>query len=86
MAPTGWQPLQSIRLNRMMRGLQDERTIPQELVFSNRIPDVDAVDGEIPDTWMTPEWLEPLVADATAVSVALGDSRQVQVPVVHGTR
>lgn len=47
---------------------------------------VAAVDGEIPDTWMTPEWLEPLVADATAVSVALGDSRQVQVPVVHGTR
>jgi hypothetical protein len=47
---------------------------------------VAVVDGEIPDTWMTPEWLEPLVADATAVSVALGDSRQVQVPVVHGTR
>jgi hypothetical protein len=47
---------------------------------------VAAVDGEMPDAWMAPEWLEPLVADAAAVSVALGDARQVQVPVVHGTR
>ncbi len=47
---------------------------------------VAAVDGEMPDAWMTPEWLEPLVADAAAVSVALGDTRQVQVPRVHGAR
>lgn len=47
MAPVGWQPLQSLRLNRMMRGLQDERTLPQQLVFLNRTPIVDALEGEI---------------------------------------
>jgi hypothetical protein len=45
---------------------------------------VAAVDGEIPDTWMTPESLERLVSDATAVSVALGDSRQIQVSPPRG--
>jgi hypothetical protein len=47
---------------------------------------VAAVDGEIPDTWMTPEFLERLVSDATAVSVALGDSRQIQVAPARGVR
>jgi hypothetical protein len=85
--------------NRAERGqyfvISDLRRVKQAFVGTNGrftttvLPGdyyVAAVDGEIPDTWMTPESLEHLVADATAVSVALGDSRQVQVPVARGAR
>lgn len=63
MAPPGWQPLQSFRLNRIMRGLQDVRNTPQDLLFLNRTRIVDAIDGEIMARFTGQATIADLVAD-----------------------
>src|SRR5262245_1673198 len=61
--PVGWQPLQSLRLTRMMLALQDVRLIPQSLVFLNRTPVVPAVDGEIMARFTGYVTIADLIAD-----------------------
>lgn len=44
---TAWNLLTALRLTRIIQSLQDVRDLPQQLVFSSRIPTVDAEDSEI---------------------------------------
>ncbi len=61
--PVPWQPLEVVRVNRIMQALQDVRELPQELLFSSRIPDVPAADAEIMVRFIGRVQIADLVAD-----------------------
>lgn len=55
--------LQVARVNAVMQGLLDVRTIPQDLVWNARIPDTPATDAEILARWTQRILIADLVAD-----------------------
>jgi len=57
------QILEVARVNRIMQALQDIRELPQELVFSGRLPDVPAADNEIMARFIGRVQIADLVAD-----------------------
>lgn len=59
----GTQFLEATRVNRVMQAIQDVRELPQQLVWSQRIPTVDAVDGEIMARFIGRVQIADLVAD-----------------------
>jgi hypothetical protein len=57
------QTLEAARINRMMQALQDVREMPQQLTFSQRIPDVPATDAEIIGSYTGRVHIADIVAD-----------------------
>lgn len=55
--------LRAVRINRIMQALQDVREMPQDLVWSNRIPDIPALDGEIMARFVGRVQIADIVAD-----------------------
>jgi hypothetical protein len=68
-AAPSYSVLESTRLTAIVQALQDARQIPQELVFLNRTPVVDAVDGEILGRFIGYIVISDLVADDQAAAV-----------------
>lgn len=70
---TGIQALSALRLTRIMLAMQDERDKPAALLFSSRVPDVPAIDGEIMGRFIGHVQIADLVADdAGAVTYNTG--------------
>lgn len=61
--PENFNILQVARVNAIMQGLLDVRTIPQELVWNARIPDTPATDAEILARWTQRILIADLIAD-----------------------
>ena len=61
--PAGLDVLQSIRLTRIMRAIQDVRELPADLVFLGRTSVVPALDGEIMGRYVGRVQIADLVAD-----------------------
>jgi hypothetical protein len=71
--PENLQILSVARVNAIMQGLLDVRTIPQELVWNKRVPDSPATDGEILARWTQRMQIADLIADdQKAVAYASG--------------
>lgn len=71
--PENLQILQVARVNAVMQGLQDVRTLPQELVWNQRVPDTPASDEEILARWTQRIQIADLIADdQKAVAYASG--------------
>lgn len=67
--PGQLQELQVVRVNGIMRGLQDVRNIPAELKFLNRTPIVPATDQEIMGRYLNYFQIADIVADDAAAAV-----------------
>lgn len=61
--PENFNMLQVARVNAVMQGLLDVRTIPQELVWNTRVPDTPATDAEILARWTQRILIADLIAD-----------------------
>jgi hypothetical protein len=61
--PENFNILQVARVNAVMQGLLDVRTIPQDLVWNARIPDTPATDAEILARWTQRILIADLIAD-----------------------
>lgn len=61
--PPFTQTLQSTRINGVFQGLLDPRTLPQQLLWSQRVPDVPAEDGEIMARFIGNIQIADLIAD-----------------------
>jgi hypothetical protein len=61
--------LQAARINTIMNALQDVREMPADLVWSSRINDVPALDGEIMARWVGRLQIADLIADDQAAVV-----------------
>lgn len=57
------QTLEATRVNKVMQALQDAREVPQNLRFSQRIPDVPATDAEIIGSYTGRVHIADLIAD-----------------------
>lgn len=57
------QFLQVARVNAVMQGLQDVRTLPQELVWNQRVPDSPATEEEILARWTHRIQIADIIAD-----------------------
>ena len=55
--------LRAVRINRIMQALQDVREMPSDLVWSSRIPDIPALDGEIMARFVGRVQIADIVAD-----------------------
>lgn len=65
----GLQLLEAARLTRIMYALQDVRTLPQALIFSKRVVDVDAVEGEIMGKFIGHVQIADLISDDAKAAV-----------------
>lgn len=63
------QLLTALRITRMMRTLDDVRNLPEDLVWTGRTPDVNAVDGEIMARFRGRVQIADLVADDQKAAV-----------------
>jgi hypothetical protein len=61
--PENLNILQVARVNAVMQGLVDVRTLPQELVWNRRVPDTPATDAEILARWTQRILIADLIAD-----------------------
>lgn len=67
--PPGLQVISAVRVNAIMRALQDTRELPAELKFLNRTPIVPATDGEIMARFTGRVLIADLVADDQKAAV-----------------
>jgi hypothetical protein len=65
----GLQLLEAARLTRIMYALQDVRDLPQALLFSKRVVDVDAVEGEIMGKFIGHVQIADIVGDDAKAAV-----------------
>src|SRR5215831_3468054 len=71
--PTGYNPLTNTRINGILQGLLDPRLLPGNLIFSGRIPETPAEDGEIMARFIGYIQVADLVADdSRAVTYSAG--------------
>lgn len=74
--PANYSFLSAARINGIMQGLQDPRLLPQELVFSSRIPTVPTLDEEIMARFVGTITVSDIIADdAKAVVYDQGQFR-----------
>lgn len=78
----GYEYLSVLHMSRIIQALADVRTLPQELLFANRIPMTPAIEGEIVGRWINRVQIADLVADDSKALTYTAGKLQVENTIV----